>query len=259
MKVILFFVSLGFCQECSQIQLDSDLIRDDSQKAYCWSRPDFQKWISFHHDKRNVSLTLITDQEYYYQPNSGRYFGGQIFKPKTFMPVYLKLNSKNVITPLVDSDIEFLVTDSSCIVRMQSFKTNKPVVPVAPCKLPPNAFKCIANEGLKSQPEWNQRIHQCIPTEQSTFPISNTDDVLAINLVMKNKPGCVSNACFKMLSLNQETKTEQRTMIKYSKLRGEWRHVFRDQQKRVIIARKKDNREIPCPFDLTENKWLIDE
>ena len=255
-KIISAVVSLVCGQVCTKLQLDAKLIRDDSQKAYCWSRPAFQKWSNFNVDKRNVTLQLVTDKEYYYQPNSGRYYSGQIFKPQTFMPVFLKLNGNNVASPLVDSDIEFLVNGASCIVRMQTFRAQQPVGLVDPCKLPPNSFKCIKWD--EPTPAWTRRIHQCIPTEEGNFPIPATSSLLAINLVLKNKPGCIDTQCFKLLSMNDQGE-EQQTMIKYSKMRGEWRHVFRDQQKRVIIARKTDKRETPCPFDLTQSEWIIDE
>lgn len=267
-KIISAVVSIVFGQVCNQLQLDAKLIRDDSQKAYCWNRPAFQKWSNVNVAKRNVTLQLITDKEYYYQPNSGRYYSGQIFKPQTFMPVFIALNGNNVASEYLDqkSDIEFLVSGTaSCIVRMQTFRAEQPVGLVDPCKLPPNSFKCIKWD--EPTPEWTRKIHQCIPTEESSFPMegySSSPYPFAVHLVLKNKPGCIETPCFKLQSMRSISSSDiaeesTQTMIKYSKLRGEWRHVFRDQQKREIIARKADKRAIPCPFDVTEHEWIIDE
>ena len=253
-KLFLLFGAVS-CQVCTELILDRELIRDDSSKSFCWSRPEFQAWSDVNVERRNVSLSLITDREYYYQPNSGRYFAGQIFKPDSFLPLFVEHDGKKVKSTLVSSDIEFLVTWPNLgIVRMQTFEAERPVGQVA-CKLPQKAFKC--NKWDQVGPAWRSQIHRCIPTKQSTFPI---ETVLAVNLVLKTKPGCTENPCYQVLSYDPKTKKNQKTIIKYSKLRNEWRHLCQRhvcENKRVVMARKRDDRDIPCPFDDDQNDWKI--
>merc|ERR1711953_33463 len=245
-----FGLAVGCNGVCDVVELDMTKIRDDSSQHFCWNRPNFRKWFQrnyFH--KKGVRLVRMEDEGFKLQP-SGKIFNGEIFKPTTTIPIFIKMNkvSGEIRTPNViqRNNIEFLVQNDIAIVRLTTFKkSSEPALDA--CKLPIGSLSCSScNDDLTNNTsDWFTSISKCIPVEDEDqiFKMEGFK-IYAISLSIRQRG---KYPLYKLLT------SQGKMRLMFSEKSSNWQLGF--STSKVIFAQMQSAGTCPFLFNSTST-WI---
>lgn len=175
---------------------------------------------------------------------SGKIFNGDIFKPTTTIPIFIKTNkvSGEIRTPNViqRNNIEFLIQNEIAIVRLRTFKkSSEPVLDA--CKLPVGSISCSSCNADSSNngSDWFTSISKCIPVEDEdqNFKIEGLK-IYAISVSIRQRG---KYPLYKLLT------SQGKMRLMFSEKSSSWQLGF--STSKVIFAKFQAAGETSsCPF-----------